>query len=101
MSTVFLIAILLLGFVITFQIAKASDSNMTPANLKLLVSNAAATTGGGAGNATVVSQKDLDAVVATTIHEYAGAGSCHAMQRYESMADPLTRGPGRWCNDAR
>ncbi|GHO92602.1 hypothetical protein KSF_026500 [Reticulibacter mediterranei] len=47
------------------QIAKASDSNMTPANLKLLVSNAAATTGGGAGNATVVSQKDLDAVKKT------------------------------------
>jgi hypothetical protein len=49
------------------QIAKASDSNMTPANLKLLVSNAAATTGGGAGNATVVSQKDLDAVKKTLL----------------------------------
>jgi hypothetical protein len=47
------------------QIARASDSNMTPANLKLLVSNAAATTGGGAGNATVVSQKDLDTVKKT------------------------------------
>ncbi len=47
------------------QIAKASDSNMTAANLKLLVSNAAGTTGGGAGNATVVSRKDLNAVQKT------------------------------------
>jgi hypothetical protein len=41
------------------QIAK-NNTGLAATDLKLLVSNAAATTGGGAGNATVVSRKDLD-----------------------------------------
>ncbi len=41
------------------QIAKYNDG-MATTDLKLQVSNKTATTGGGAGNATVVSRKDLD-----------------------------------------
>lgn len=46
------------------QIAKYSG-NPAVADLKLTVSNAAATTGGGAGNATVVTSKDLDTTTKT------------------------------------